>query len=109
MILDSRQSFQFRHADHEREWTRAEFRTWAEAAAEKHGYWISEFDGVGYLPDQESQGPCTQLAVFERKDLEEAAEEVEEAAAFSGSETQVDLSSISAKALRSQELDRAMV
>lgn len=52
-----------RHADHRFEWTRAEFRCWAEAVATEHGY------AVRYLPvgevDQEV-GPPTQLAVFRR-------------------------------------------
>ncbi len=51
----------FRHADHRFEWTRAEFRAWADGVAQRRGY------DVGYLPigpeDQES-GPPTQMAVF---------------------------------------------
>lgn len=51
----------FRHADHRFEWTRAEFRSWADGVATRRGY------DVRYLPigpeDQES-GPPTQLAVF---------------------------------------------
>ncbi len=51
----------FRHADHRFEWTRAEFRAWADGVATRRGY------DVRYLPigpvDQES-GPPTQLAVF---------------------------------------------
>ncbi|GAB3134026.1 3' terminal RNA ribose 2'-O-methyltransferase Hen1 [Amycolatopsis stemonae] len=51
----------FRHADHRFEWTRAEFRTWADGVATRRGY------EVRYVPigpvDQES-GPPTQMAVF---------------------------------------------
>ncbi|RSD13328.1 3' terminal RNA ribose 2'-O-methyltransferase Hen1 [Amycolatopsis eburnea] len=51
----------FRHADHRFEWTRAEFRAWADGVATRRGY------EVRYLPigpvDQES-GPPTQMAVF---------------------------------------------
>ncbi|MGW4064855.1 3' terminal RNA ribose 2'-O-methyltransferase Hen1 [Amycolatopsis sp. NPDC004747] len=51
----------FRHADHRFEWTRAEFRAWADGVATRRGY------DVRYLPigpeDQDS-GPPTQLAVF---------------------------------------------
>lgn len=52
-----------RHADHRFEWTRAEFRAWAEAVASEHGY------AVRYLPvgeDDPDVGPPTQLAVFRR-------------------------------------------
>ncbi|WAZ24691.1 3' terminal RNA ribose 2'-O-methyltransferase Hen1 [Streptomyces cinnabarinus] len=51
-----------RHGDHRFEWTRAEFRTWAEAVAERHGY-TAEFVPVG--PDDPEVGPPTQMAVFE--------------------------------------------
>ncbi|CCK26834.1 methyltransferase type 12 [Streptomyces davaonensis JCM 4913] len=51
-----------RHGDHRFEWTRAEFRTWAEAVAERHGYTV-EFVPVG--PDDPEVGPPTQMAVFE--------------------------------------------
>lgn len=52
-----------RHADHRFEWTRAEFRAWADAVATDHGY------AVRYLPvgaDDPEVGPPTQLAVFRR-------------------------------------------
>ncbi|ONI77367.1 3' terminal RNA ribose 2'-O-methyltransferase Hen1 [Actinosynnema sp. ALI-1.44] len=51
-----------RHADHRFEWTRAQFRAWADGVAERHGY------RVRYLPvgqDDPEVGPPTQLAVFE--------------------------------------------
>jgi 3' terminal RNA ribose 2'-O-methyltransferase Hen1 len=50
-----------RHGDHRFEWTRAEFRAWAEAVAERHGYGV-EFVAVG--PDDPEVGPPTQMAVF---------------------------------------------
>jgi 3' terminal RNA ribose 2'-O-methyltransferase Hen1 len=50
-----------RHGDHRFEWTREEFRTWATAVAERHGYGV-EFEPVG--PDDPEVGPPTQMAVF---------------------------------------------
>lgn len=52
-----------RHADHRFEWTRAQFRSWAEEVAGAHGY------AVRYLPvgeDDPEVGPPTQMAVFRR-------------------------------------------
>ena len=49
------------HRDHRFEWTRAEFRDWADRVAAEHGY------GVRYLPvgtDDPEVGPPTQMAVF---------------------------------------------
>ncbi|MEU6371695.1 3' terminal RNA ribose 2'-O-methyltransferase Hen1 [Streptomyces sp. NPDC046909] len=53
-----------RHGDHRFEWTREEFRAWAGAVAERHGYDV-EFVPVG--PDDPEVGPPTQMAVFEIK------------------------------------------
>ena len=53
-----------RHRDHRFEWTRAEFRAWAQAAAASHGYQV-RFLPVG--PDHPDTGPPTQLAVFTRE------------------------------------------
>ncbi|GAA4322599.1 3' terminal RNA ribose 2'-O-methyltransferase Hen1 [Streptomyces venetus] len=50
-----------RHGDHRFEWTRAEFRAWAEAVAARHGYDVG-FEPVG--PDDPEVGPPTQMAVF---------------------------------------------
>ncbi|MYT74045.1 MULTISPECIES: 3' terminal RNA ribose 2'-O-methyltransferase Hen1 [unclassified Streptomyces] len=50
-----------RHGDHRFEWTREEFRTWAERVAGRHGY------DVRYVPvgdDDPEVGPPTQMAVF---------------------------------------------
>ncbi|MET9114582.1 3' terminal RNA ribose 2'-O-methyltransferase Hen1 [Streptomyces longwoodensis] len=58
-----------RHGDHRFEWTRAEFRAWAGAVAERHGYDV-EFRPVG--PDDPEVGPPTQLAVFGARTVQEA-------------------------------------
>ncbi len=53
----------FRHADHRFEWTRAEFRAWADNVARTHGY------RVRYLPvgqDDPQVGAPTQMGVFTR-------------------------------------------
>jgi 3' terminal RNA ribose 2'-O-methyltransferase Hen1 len=52
-----------RHRDHRFEWTRAEFASWAAAAAAEHGY------TVRHLPigeDDPDVGPPSQMAVFRR-------------------------------------------
>ncbi len=53
----------FRHPDHRFEWTRAAFRAWAQAVADRHGY-TAEFRPVG--DDDPEVGPPTQLALFRR-------------------------------------------
>ncbi|MFO0893129.1 MAG: 3' terminal RNA ribose 2'-O-methyltransferase Hen1 [Isosphaeraceae bacterium] len=53
-----------RHSDHRFEWTRDEFRAWAEAVAGRHGYTV-RFLAVG--PVDEALGPPTQMAVFGRE------------------------------------------
>jgi 3' terminal RNA ribose 2'-O-methyltransferase Hen1 len=50
-----------RHGDHRFEWTREEFRAWAGAVAQRHGYDV-EFTPVGL--DDPEVGPPTQMAVF---------------------------------------------
>jgi|GEM_PF-37713 len=52
-----------RHPDHRFEWTRAEFREWAEGVAARHGY-AARYGPVG--PEDARLGPLTQMAVFER-------------------------------------------
>ncbi|MBO4259871.1 3' terminal RNA ribose 2'-O-methyltransferase Hen1 [Streptomyces griseorubiginosus] len=58
-----------RHGDHRFEWTREEFRAWAGAVAERHGYDV-EFVPVG--PDDPEVGPPTQMAVFRMTTEKEA-------------------------------------
>ena len=53
----------FRHSDHRFEWTRAEFRAWAEGVASRFGY-VVRFLPVG--PDDPDLGPPTQMGVFAR-------------------------------------------
>lgn len=53
---------QFRHRDHRFEWTRAEFRAWAEGVAVTFGYDVS-FEPIG--PVDPTLGPPTQMALFD--------------------------------------------
>jgi 3' terminal RNA ribose 2'-O-methyltransferase Hen1 len=50
-----------RHGDHRFEWTRAEFRAWAEGVAERFGYGV-RFSDVGKT--DEKLGAPTQMGVF---------------------------------------------
>lgn len=50
-----------RHPDHRFEWTRAEFRSWAERVAAEHGYTV-ELRGIGDVDPE--RGTPTQMAVF---------------------------------------------
>ncbi len=52
-----------RHPDHRFEWTRAEFRAWAEAVAAEYGYTV---DHVPVGDDDPEVGPPTQMGVFSR-------------------------------------------
>jgi 3' terminal RNA ribose 2'-O-methyltransferase Hen1 len=52
-----------RHLDHRFEWTRTEFRAWAEGVAQRHGYHV-EFMDIG--PADLDLGPPTQAGVFRR-------------------------------------------
>jgi SAM-dependent methyltransferase len=52
-----------RHKDHRFEWTRAEFRAWAEPVAGRHGYEVA-FSGIG--TEDPVHGAPTQMAVFTR-------------------------------------------
>ena len=53
----------FRHRDHRFEWTRSEFRTWAEGVAERLGY-AARFVPVG--PEDPEVGAPTQMGIFSR-------------------------------------------
>jgi 3' terminal RNA ribose 2'-O-methyltransferase Hen1 len=55
----------FRHPDHRFEWTRAEFRDWAEGIAWRFGYAV-RFQPIG--PVDEAIGAPTHMAVFRRVD-----------------------------------------
>jgi len=66
----------FRHWDHKFEFTRQEFQDWATSITELYPEYSVEFDGVGFAPHDDSRqnlGPCTQIAIFLRKDFEESA------------------------------------
>jgi 3' terminal RNA ribose 2'-O-methyltransferase Hen1 len=52
-----------RHRDHRFEWTRAEFRDWAEGVATRAGYAV-RFVPIG--DEDDKLGPPTQMAVFSR-------------------------------------------
>lgn len=52
-----------RHHDHRFEWTRAEFRAWAEGVAARHGYGLRLLP-VG--PEDAEVGAATQLGIFTR-------------------------------------------
>lgn len=52
-----------RHSDHRFEWTRGEFRSWAQGVATRNGY-AASFRAVG--DDDPELGPPTQMAVFTR-------------------------------------------
>ena len=62
--FEGMQPGQLRHPDHRFEWTRAEFRAWAENVAGRHGYAV-RFLPVG--PVDEALGPPTQMGVFGRE------------------------------------------
>jgi 3' terminal RNA ribose 2'-O-methyltransferase Hen1 len=59
-----------RHPDHRFEWTRSEFRHWAESVAGAHGYGVV-FGGVG--DEDEAHGHPTQFALFTRSEEARAA------------------------------------
>ena len=52
-----------RHPDHRFEWSREEFRHWAEAVAGRHGYEI-RFQPVG--DEHPEYGAPTQMGIFQR-------------------------------------------
>jgi 3' terminal RNA ribose 2'-O-methyltransferase Hen1 len=53
-----------RHHDHRFEWTRSEFRAWAEGVTSRHGYTV-DISGIG--PEHETHGQPTQMATFTRE------------------------------------------
>ena len=66
--------YELRNPDHRFEWTRSEFKAWAEGLAHQYGYEVT-FRGVGGGPFDEKvaygiwqgPGPQTQVAVFEKQ------------------------------------------
>ena len=65
MLFETLPAGKFRHNDHRFEWTRAEFRHWAESVALAHGY-VVRFEGIG--AEDPTHGSPTQAAVFTRAD-----------------------------------------
>jgi 3' terminal RNA ribose 2'-O-methyltransferase Hen1 len=59
-----------RHPDHRFEWTRAQFRAWAEPVASRYGYSV-RFEPVG--DEDPGAGPPTQMAVLRRAGAAEPA------------------------------------
>jgi 3' terminal RNA ribose 2'-O-methyltransferase Hen1 len=59
--FDNLPAGKFRHADHRFEWTRAEFRAWAERVATAFGYDV-RLAGIG--AEDATLGPPTQLGIF---------------------------------------------
>ena len=55
---------EFRHKDHRFEWTREQFRTWADSISNRFGYDV-RFLPIG--PEDTSVGAPTQMAVFTKK------------------------------------------
>ena len=55
---------QMRDADHRFEWTREEFRAWAERIAQRYGYTV-EFEGIG--DEFADLGTPTQMGIFSRE------------------------------------------
>lgn len=67
VMWDSLPAGNFRHSDHRFEWSREEFRNWANRVAEQSGYSV-RFVPVG--PEDEKVGSPTQMGVFERTEAE---------------------------------------
>lgn len=63
VLFEGLQAGSFRHPDHRFEWSRGEFRAWAERVAEDHGYAV-RLEGVG--DEHPEFGPPGQIAVFTR-------------------------------------------
>ena len=65
ILFEGMEEGRLRHRDHRFEWTREEFREWAQPAAAKHGYAV-RFEGIG--EENPEHGHPTQMAVFTRRD-----------------------------------------
>lgn len=62
-LFEGMQPDAMRHPDHRFEWTRAEFRHWAESVAQAYGYGV-RFEGIG--AENAAHGHPTQVAIFTR-------------------------------------------
>ncbi|EFJ41719.1 hypothetical protein VOLCADRAFT_98326 [Volvox carteri f. nagariensis] len=83
-----RDGLPLRCGDHRFEWTRGEFRSWAEGLAGRWGYDVC-FRGIGHANDEAGAlmspgykgpgdpGEATQMAIFRRKDGEQEGEQGE--------------------------------
>lgn len=58
----------FRHDDHKFEWTRLQFQKWCNEISLKYFYSV-KFSGVGLIDGDSSNGYCSQIATFVRKNL----------------------------------------
>ena len=65
VLFESLAAGSLRHRDHRFEWTRAEFRGWADAVAETYGYNV-ELRPVGAV--DEVHGAPSQMAIFRRNE-----------------------------------------
>ncbi len=65
LLFEGMQPDAMRHPDHRFEWTRSEFRHWAESVSLAHGYAV-RFEGIGN--EDPAHGHPTQVAVFTRTD-----------------------------------------
>ncbi|MBL9148627.1 MAG: 3' terminal RNA ribose 2'-O-methyltransferase Hen1 [Phycisphaerae bacterium] len=68
VMWESLSAGEFRHADHRFEWTREEFRAWADRICRTHAY-TCEFTHIGLpavSPEGHDVGAPTQLGVFRR-------------------------------------------
>jgi len=63
VMWESLPAGKFRHPDHRFEWTRTEFREWANRVAQANGYSV-RFLAIG--PEDQTAGSPTQMGVFER-------------------------------------------
>jgi 3' terminal RNA ribose 2'-O-methyltransferase Hen1 len=68
VLFENMQPDAMRHPDHRFEWTRAEFRHWAESVALAHGYAV-RFEGIG--SEETTRGHPTQVAVFTRQEVQQ--------------------------------------
>jgi len=60
----------FRHWDHRFEWSRKEFKVWANQVAEDFPEYSVTFHGAGFWEaTRESHGPASQVVVFTKKEL----------------------------------------